>query len=109
MSNVGMSEEMMVAVAERFRVLSDVMRLKILQKLQEGEKTVNELVELTGSSQPNVSKHLSTLRTNDLVKRRQEGNLAYFSLASPMVFQLCDIVCGGMRDELELKKSMLKF
>lgn len=108
MSNVGMSEEMMVAVAERFRVLSDVMRLKILQQLQEGEKTVNELVALTGGSQPNVSKHLSTLRTNDLVKRRQEGNLAYFSLASPMVFQLCDIVCGGMREELESKKAMLK-
>jgi DNA-binding transcriptional ArsR family regulator len=107
MANEEMSEAMLAVVADRFRALSDTMRLRILQQLRDSEKTVNELVTLTGSSQPNISKHLSTLRNHGLVRRRQEGNLAYFSLASPMVFQLCDIVCDGMREELTSKQALL--
>ncbi|TPD54706.1 MAG: ArsR family transcriptional regulator, partial [Thalassolituus maritimus] len=53
-----MSDEMLELIAQRFRLLSDPMRLKILHQLQSGEKSVTELVENTGASQPNVSKHL---------------------------------------------------
>src|SRR5690554_7675172 len=69
------SDEMLELVAQRLRLLSDPMRLKILHQLQSGERSVSELVELTKASQPNVSKHLSGLRTHGLVKRRQEGNI----------------------------------
>ena len=100
------SDEMLELVAQRLRLLSDPMRLKILHQLQYGERSVSELVELTKASQPNVSKHLSGLRTHGLVKRRQEGNMAYFSISDPFVFEICDTVCNSIKIESE-EKSML--
>lgn len=108
MSELNLSEEQLQAVSERFRVLSDPMRLRILHQLQAGEKTVSELVEATGASQPNVSKHLSILRTAGLVNRRQCGNLAYFSIGAPFVFDLCAIVCEGIRQDFATKQAAFK-
>ncbi len=102
-----MSDEMLELIAQRFRLLADPMRLRILHQLQQGEKSVTELVNATGASQPNVSKHLSTLRTHGLVKRRQQGNLAYFSIGAPFVFDLCNTVCDSMRSEWEQKQNLL--
>ena len=100
-----MTDEQLELVAQRFRVLSDPMRLKILHHLRVGESSVGGLVEVTGTSQPNVSKHLSILRNSGLVSRRQQGNTAYFAIGAPFVFDLCDIVCDGIRQELEQKQS----
>ena len=102
-----MSDEMLELIAQRFRLLSDPMRLKILHQLQSGEKSVTELVENTGASQPNVSKHLSTLRTHGLVKRRQEGNMAFFSIAAPFIFDVCNTVCDSMKTEWEQRSNLL--
>ena len=102
-----MTPDMLELVAQRFRLLSDPMRLRILHELQQGELSVSELVERTKASQPNISKHLASLKSLDMVKRRQEGNMAYFSIAAPYIFGLCDTVCNSMRDELEQKQSLL--
>jgi DNA-binding transcriptional ArsR family regulator len=102
-----LSSEALEQVALRFKLLSDPMRLKILHSLQNGEKTVTELVKMTGSSQPNISKHLNILKTTGMVKRRQESNQAFFSIAAPFIFDLCNIVCNGISQELEqLQRSL---
>lgn len=105
MSELDLSDDMLDLVAQRFRVLSDPMRLKILRHLQSGESSVGGIVEVTESSQPNVSKHLTVLRNAGLVSRRQEGNLALFSIAAPFVFDLCETVCNGIVEELEAKRE----
>lgn len=102
-----LSNEMLELIAQRFRLLSDPMRLRILHQLQNGEKSVGQLVEATGASQPNVSKHLSTLRTHGMVVRRQEGNMAYFSIGAPFIFDLCNSVCTNMKDEWEQRQNLL--
>lgn len=102
-----MTTEMLELVAQRFRLLSDPMRLRILHELQKGELSVGQLVERTKASQPNVSKHLSSLKNLQMVKRRQEGNMAYFSIAAPYIFSLCDTVCNSMREEFEEKNNLL--
>lgn len=107
MSNIELSDEILSLVAQQFRVLSDPMRLKILRCLQEGEHSVSQLVDETQSSQPNISKHLTVLRNAGLVSRKQEGNMAIFSLAAPFVFDLCNIVCQSMVEELQAKKETL--
>lgn len=89
------------AVATRFRVLGVPLRLQILSELAEGERTVSDLVNATQSSQPNVSKHLTTLLAHRLVKREQRGNCAYYSVADPAVFDLCEIVCGNIERALD--------
>lgn len=85
-------------IAERFRVLGDPVRLRLLQALEAGEKSVAELVEVTGASQANVSKHLQLLLKAGVVQRRREGLFSYYSIRDARVFQLCDVVCGSLAD-----------
>ena len=88
-------------IAQRFRVLSDPTRIKLLDRLRAGEASVNELTEAIGSTQQNVSKHLRVLRHAGIVRRRKVGNYVHYSIAGGGVFALCEIVCGSLRDELE--------
>lgn len=95
-------------VAERFRVLGEPMRIRLLEAMRDGEKTVKELQEATGASQQNVSQHLGVLLRARIVQRRKEGNFSLYSIADPLVFTLCDQVCGGLRHEIERLEGLLE-
>lgn len=99
-----MSDKMLELVARRFRTLGEPFRLRLLQQLETGEMTVNELVNALDANQPNVSKHLQILHDAGLVSRRREGTSILYVIADPMVFRLCDLVCRS-----ESKKSRLEF
>ena len=88
-------------IAQRFRVLGEPMRIKLLDCLRDGDATVQELQEATGGSQQNVSKHLCVLAGAGLVERTKQGNYARYEIADPNVFALCDQVCGGIRRQLD--------
>jgi len=96
-----LSPEAFEVIAQRFRLLSDPMRLRVLYHIGDGERTVSELVELTGGTQSNISKHLSTLLAHNLVRRRREGTSAFYSVTEMSVFDLCDQVCGGIERTLD--------
>ncbi|MFI9724136.1 ArsR/SmtB family transcription factor [Streptomyces sp. NPDC052396] len=70
------------------RALSCRTRLTLLQSLALGEATVGELVERSGSTQPNVSNHLAVLRAAGLVSGRRLGRSVRYALASPQVADL---------------------
>jgi ArsR family transcriptional regulator, cadmium/lead-responsive transcriptional repressor len=74
--------------AKLFRGLSDPSRLSILDALRGGAVTVNEIVEATGLSQPNVSNHLSCLRDCGLVVSEQQGRFVYYELSDKRVGKL---------------------
>ena len=93
-----LSDKTLELVAERFRVLGDPVRLRLLQTLEDGEKSVAELVEATGAGQANVSKHLQLLLKAGVVQRRREGLFVYYSIRDVRVFQLCDVVCGSLAE-----------
>jgi ArsR family transcriptional regulator len=93
-----LSEKTLELVAERFRVLGDPVRLRLLHSLQDGEKSVADLVETTGAGQANVSKHLQLLLKAGVVERRREGLFSYYSIRDARVFQLCDVVCGSLAE-----------
>lgn len=95
-----MSTDAVELVAARFRTLGEPIRIQLLQALQRGERNVTDLVSAVGSTQSNVSKHLRILQDGGLVGRRQEGNTAYYSIADPTVFALCDAVCNSLRTRL---------
>ncbi|WP_458040441.1 MULTISPECIES: ArsR/SmtB family transcription factor [Bacteria] len=73
------SEYVDVAV-EVFRLLSDATRVRILLALRDGELSVNRIAEVVDRSGPAVSQHLAKLRWARLVRVRQDGNRAYYSL-----------------------------
>ncbi|MBZ0186168.1 MAG: metalloregulator ArsR/SmtB family transcription factor [Candidatus Obscuribacterales bacterium] len=83
-------------VASRFRALSDASRLQILQNLFNGERSVQELCELTEMSQANISKHLSVLAEQAIVQKRRQKVFVYYSIKDRSVYELCDIVCGAV-------------
>lgn len=81
-------------IAQYFQALGEPMRLKILHSLQTGEHNVSELTELSGCTQANVSKHLSSLAKTGLVTRESRGTSVYYSIADPSVYELCELVCN---------------
>lgn len=95
-----LTEEALALVARRFAVLSEPMRLRLLHLLFEGEKNVNTLVELTGGTQANVSRHLQTLTQAHILARRKEGLQVFYSIADASIFQLCELVCGSLEKQL---------
>ena len=96
-----LSPETVAMVAERFKVMSDPMRLQILNTLQDGALSVMQIVERTGASQPNVSKHLKILQGAGIVGRRKEGNQVFYSIADESIFTLCDLVCNSIENRLK--------
>lgn len=102
-----MTPEALELVAARFRAMGEPLRLRILQELEDGERSVSALTGKVISTQPNVSKHLKILQDTGLVKRRQQGNSAYYSIADAMVFELCEMICSRLRDRLEAQVGAL--
>jgi DNA-binding transcriptional ArsR family regulator len=83
-------------IAESFRALSEPTWLAILQELKSGAKTVNELVEAIGTSQPNVSKQLRVLLHAGFVLREQRGTFVYYEMQGDFVLRLCELVCDRL-------------
>ncbi|MGK2956772.1 MAG: ArsR/SmtB family transcription factor [Solirubrobacterales bacterium] len=87
-------------IAQRFRVIGEPMRIRILDTLRDGEMTVSELVEALGATQQNMSKHLGVLHQAGIVNRRKDGNFVRYSVGDESIFELCELVCGGLRDQV---------
>jgi DNA-binding transcriptional ArsR family regulator len=99
-SHADLSDQAIHLVAARLRLLGDPARLRILRELLRGECSVLELAERVGLQQPSVSKHLSALRSEGIVARRQQGLHSFYSVADDSVSKLCDIVCEGLAKRL---------
>ena len=95
-------------VAQRFRVLGEPMRIKLLDRLREGVATVSELQRDLGATQQNVSKHLGILHDAGMVSRSKQGNRTMYAISDPGVFELCDQVCGGVRRQLQELDAILQ-
>jgi DNA-binding transcriptional ArsR family regulator len=96
----GMTPDALEFIASRFRVLSEASRLKLILALEEGEKNVTGLVETTGLTQANVSRHLQTLTGAGILGRRREGPNVIYYIADESIFELCDHVCSSLQKRL---------
>ena len=79
-------------IATRFRMLGEPMRLRILQAVCQAPRTVNDIVNATGSTQANVSKHLALLATAGILTRRKDGQCVYYGMKDRMAVKLCELV-----------------
>ena len=78
--------------ARYFHALSDEMRLRIIEQLQEGEQCVCDLTDIFKTGQSRLSFHLKVLKDAGLVTDRREGRWAYYSLTDEALEDLQDIV-----------------
>jgi DNA-binding transcriptional ArsR family regulator len=103
-----LTDAMIERVARRFRAMGEPQRLRILQVLEEGPHTVGEVVAELNGNQPNVSRHLQELYEAGLLRRRRERNSVYYSIADPVVHQLCHLVCECAENEAEAGLAALR-
>lgn len=99
--NKALSREALELVAQRFRALGDPTRLSLIQALFEGERTVQELCELTGTGQANASKHLALLADQGILARRKDGLFVRYRIDDPTITALCDLVCNSLARRFE--------
>ena len=86
-------------VADRFRLLSDPTRLRLVNELHSrGELTVGELVERLEISYASASKQLAMLRAHRTVARRREGTKVFYRIIDPSLDEVCNVVCKSLRE-----------
>lgn len=95
-------------IARRFRVIGEPMRIRLLDALRDGPMTINELADALEASQQNVSKHVGVLAVAGIVGRVKEGNRVRCYIADSTVFELCEHVCGGLREQAAELDQLLK-
>jgi DNA-binding transcriptional ArsR family regulator len=95
-------------IARRFRVIGEPMRIKLLDRLRDGEATVHELTDATEASQQNVSKHLAVLHEAGIVARRKAGNQVYYRVVDLGIFELCENVCGSVQRQVAELNAILE-
>ncbi len=102
-------EEVAELIAERFAALADPMRLRILDALRlGGEASVGALAETLGARHANVSKHLNVLYAAKIVARRKQATSVIYWISDPVVFRVCELICGALRDDLDRLGALLE-
>ena len=106
-------DRVFAVVARYFSVLSEPTRLRIMHTICQEERSVTAIVEATGFTQTNVSRHLALMHSVGVVGRRREGNAVYYQITDPEFVEICRTVCvriaGQIDNQKPLKKDLLQF
>lgn len=87
-------EEDIQQAAQAMKAIAHPLRLKILCVLGEDEVSVQDIVELVGTSQSNISQHLAILREKGVLTTRKDANRVYYRIGDLRTLKLV----GMMRD-----------
>ena len=88
------------------KTLAHPIRLAILHTLKDGEKTVNELTQIIGASQSNISQHLALMRQREIVKTRKDRTNIFYSVADPKISIACYTIREVLHEQLKQKQEM---
>ncbi len=106
--NLILPDEMLEAVSNRFKLLSEPMRLKILRSLCERERTVQEIVNAINANQANVSKHLALMHDNGMVTRRKEGLKCYYRIVDDSTVFACYLTSKSVVENLQHRLEQIQ-
>ncbi|OGL24910.1 hypothetical protein A2884_02150 [Candidatus Saccharibacteria bacterium RIFCSPHIGHO2_01_FULL_48_12] len=84
---------------ETFKILANRKRLEILRLLKKRQLNVNEMVEMLGLRQPNLSQHLTLLRQYKLVRVNRQGQKAYYTLADNSITKAVDMIYQFLQNQ----------
>ena len=93
--------------AEFFRTLGHPARIRTLELLRSGEKSVSELVSEVGLEPSHMSQQLSVLRRAGVLHVRREGTSAYYSVADERMFQLLEVAKAILTTSLGETRDLL--
>jgi ArsR family transcriptional regulator len=100
--------ELQVFKARFFRALAHPVRIRILELLVNGERSVQELQEALGLEQPVVSQQLAVLRANNIVSGRKEGVSVRYAVRDPLVGALLDTARQIFNNHLVGTRDLLR-
>jgi DNA-binding transcriptional ArsR family regulator len=93
--------------AEFFRVLGHPVRVRILELLRDGERSVGELQAALGIDSSGTSQHLGALRKQGLLESRREGTSVYYRVKDPRTFQLLEVARQILTTHFEDTQALL--
>jgi DNA-binding transcriptional ArsR family regulator len=96
-----------VLKADFFRVLGHPVRVRILELLREGERTVGDLQGQLGLDSSGTSQHLGALRKQGLLESRREGTSVYYRVRDPRLFQLLEVARQILTSNLADTQALL--
>jgi ArsR family transcriptional regulator len=95
--------EMQVRICKAFANSS---RLRMLDLLAKGERTVSSLQGELGITAANVSQHLAVLKAAGVVTARRDGKQIYCSLTIPEVKQACQLIRNVLRAQVRNEQKL---
>jgi DNA-binding transcriptional ArsR family regulator len=101
-------KEVFNAVAQYFSLLAEPTRLRILHAICQEEKSVSEIVALTGISQTNASRHLNMMHHSGMLSRRKDGNSVLYRVADQVFVDLCRAVCVHVTTQMDSPTPLRK-
>jgi DNA-binding transcriptional ArsR family regulator len=100
--------ELQTFKARFFRALAHPTRIRILEILVRGERTVQELQTALSIDQPLVSQQLAVLRNQGIVSARREGTSVHYALRDPLVGALLDVARRIFNNHLDNSQGLLR-
>lgn len=94
--------------AEFFKALAHPLRIRILEILMAGDRSVQELQEALGADQPTVSQQLAVLRAKHIVTASKAGTTARYALRDPAVRELLEVARRIVNNQLIGSQAMLR-
>ena len=93
--------------ADFLRVLGHPMRLKIIEELKGGEKSVGYLVDKFKVGQSSISRHLIALRDTGVLRSRQEGTTVYYDISDHDIFQVLRPIAVMLKKKFKISERIL--
>jgi len=90
------------------QTLANPVRLRILNALTDGQKSVNQLVRLIGMPQANISQHLTILRERNVVTTRRDGVSIYYKIANPKIIKACNLIREVLFEQLTISGELAR-
>ena len=103
-----MEEKIFQMHAEVCKSMANPTRLRIMNLLREGEKSVEELRERLRLPKANLSQHLGVLRHRRIVSTRRDGLNIYYKVANPKMIRACDILREVLFEQLQEGGQLMK-
>ena len=105
--NVDRSVPLSVAKAELFKALAHPARIRSLEILSEGERSVGELQPLVGIEMSHLSQQLGVLRRAGLVATRREGSSVFYAIKDPLLVELLAVARQLLLGSLSEARDLL--
>lgn len=94
--------------ADFFKTLGHPVRIRVLELLREGERSVGALLSEVGVEPSHLSQQLAVLRRANLVRTRKEGSAVYYSVAEPRLFELLEVAKSIITSSLTETRELLE-